>query len=48
MTDVRIELPTGGSRRRNERLDTQQAQRYAQDLALLLARRKNNPAPAKA
>ncbi len=47
MTEVRIELPTGGSRRRNEQLATLQAQRYAEDLASLLARRKTVAVPAK-
>jgi len=40
MTEVRIELPTGGSRRRNDRLDALQAQRYAEDLARLMQRRR--------
>ena len=38
-TDVTLMLPTGDSPRRDARLDIEQAQRYAEDLAKLLARR---------
>ena len=50
-TDNRIEvllmLPTGVAPRTDPRLDIQQAQRYARDLAKVLARRtKRQPQPA--
>lgn len=40
VTEVLMELPTGGVRRHNARLDIDQAQRYAEDLAKLMARRR--------
>lgn len=39
-TELTLQLPTGGSRRENAKLDMQQAQRYAEDLAKLMARRR--------
>ncbi|MEO7404474.1 MAG: ATP-binding protein, partial [Burkholderiales bacterium] len=46
-TEVLLMLPTGVSPRTDPRLDIQQAQRYARDLAKVLARRtKRQPQPA--
>lgn len=42
-TELTLQLPTGGSRRENAKLDMQQAQRYAEDLAKLMARRRAKP-----
>lgn len=43
-TEVVVQLPTGAPRFSAHQLDVQQAQRYAEDLAKLMARRRGGPA----
>lgn len=43
-TEVVVQLPTGAPRFATRQLDAQQAQRYAEDLAKLMARRRAGPA----
>ena len=42
-TQLVLELPTGAPRREAARLDIAQAQRYAEDIAKLKARRRGTP-----
>ncbi len=50
LTEVTLQVPTGAPFRNHQQLDMAQAQRYAEDLARLMAgrRRKNTTSPASA
>lgn len=46
MTEVSLQLPTGAPHRQSPQVDMEQARRYAEDLARVLAQRKPRPTPS--